>query len=75
VILTPLVFPGQGCHGRDRGVRKLTGENLEVVWAKFSNFKLGCLVVYAIAQRMQARPSLELKARPRFCPVRLSLSM
>ncbi len=75
MILPPLVFPGEGCHARGRGVRMLTGENLEVVWAEFSNFKLGCLVMYAIAQHMQARQILELKARPRFCPVSLSVSL
>ncbi len=52
-----------------RGARKLTGENLKAVWAEFSTFKLGCFVMYAIAQHIQqAHPNLELKTRPRFCP-------
>jgi len=39
------------------------------------NFKLGLFVLHAIAQHMQARPSLELKTQPRVHPVSLSLSM
>jgi hypothetical protein len=38
-------------------------------------FMLGHLVMHAIARHIQARPNLELKTRPRFCPVSLSLSM
>ncbi len=38
------------------------------------NFELGCFVMYAIARHIQARPSLELKTRPRFHPVTRSLS-
>jgi hypothetical protein len=33
------------------------------------NFKLCCFVMCAIAQHIQARLSLELKTRPRFCPL------
>ncbi len=36
------------------------------------NFKLGCFVWCTIAWPVQARPSLELKTRPRFRPVILS---
>ena len=39
------------------------------------NFKLGYFVMCTIARPIQARPSLELKTRPRFRPVSLSLSM
>ncbi len=39
------------------------------------NFKLGCFVMYAIPWDIQARLSLELKTRPRFCPASFSLSM
>ncbi len=54
-----------------RGVRKLTGENLKVVWLS----KLGCFVMCTIVWPIQARSSLELKTQNRFRPVRLSLSM
>ncbi len=39
------------------------------------SFKLGRFVMYAIAQHLQTRPRLELKTRPKFCPVSLSLPM
>ncbi len=39
------------------------------------NFKSGCFVICTIAWPIKARPSLELKTRPRFRPVSLSLSM
>ncbi len=50
-------------------------ESLRVDWASFFYFKLGLFVMHAIAQHMHARPSLELKIWPRFCPVNLSLSI
>jgi len=37
------------------------------------NFKLGCFVIHSIAQNTQARPSLELNTRTRFCSDSLSL--
>ncbi len=58
-----------------REARKLTGENLKVVLGRVFNFKLGCFVMYTIAWHIQARLILELKTRPSFCPVSLSLSM
>ncbi len=57
------------------GVQKLTGDNLKVVLAKFSTFNLGCFVMYANAQCIQARPGLELKTWPRLCPVSFSSSV
>jgi hypothetical protein len=36
-----------------RGVQKLTGENLKVIWAEFSTFKLGHFVMYAMAWYIQ----------------------
>ncbi len=58
-----------------RGARKLTGENLKVVWAEFSTL-VGpfCYVCNYMAYR-EACLSLELQTRPRFRPVSLSLSM
>ncbi len=45
-----------------QGAQKLTGENLEVVWAmsQIFYFKLGHFVTYPIAQYIQARLSLNL---------------
>jgi hypothetical protein len=56
-------------------IKELTGENLKVVRTKFSTFKLDPFVMHAIGRDIQARPSLEFKTLPRFCPVSLSLSM
>ncbi len=56
------------------GVQKLMGDNLKVVLAKFSTLNLGCFIMYANERHIQARPGLELKTWPRFCPVSLSLS-
>ncbi len=39
------------------------------------NFKSGCFVIHTIAWFTQAQLSLELKTRPRCCPVSLGLSM
>jgi hypothetical protein len=39
------------------------------------NFKIGCFVISAISWHKRERPNLELKTRPRFCPVSLSLSL
>ncbi len=41
--------------------------------ARVFNIKLGYFAMYALAQHIQARLSLELKTRPRFCPVSLIL--
>jgi hypothetical protein len=57
----------------DRGVQKLTGDNLKVVAAEFSTYSLAVFVMSVIAWHTHARPQLELKTRPRFCPVSLSL--
>ncbi len=58
-----------------RGAQKLTGENLKVVWAKFSTLSLAVLQNVYNSLPIQTWPSLDLKTRPRFCPVSLSLSM
>jgi hypothetical protein len=58
-----------------QGAQKLMGENLKFVWDEFSTLSLAVLVMSVIARHSQARPCLELKTRPRFCPVSLSLSM
>jgi hypothetical protein len=39
------------------------------------NFKLGSFHMYTTAQRIQVRPILELKTRPRFHPINSSLPM
>jgi hypothetical protein len=53
--------------------RKLMGENLRVVWAKFSTLILPVLQNVYNPWPVQTR--LDLKTQPRFCPVSLSLSM
>ncbi len=54
---------------------KANGRESESCLGPVFNFKLGRLVMHAIALHIQARPSLELKTRPRFRPVSISLSM
>jgi hypothetical protein len=59
----------------NRGARKLTGENLKVVWAEFSTLSEAVLQSVHGFWPIHTRPSLDLKARSRFRPVSLSLSM
>jgi hypothetical protein len=49
--------------------------DLKVVSAKFSTLSLAVFVISIIAWHTQARPSLELKIRPRYSPISLSSSM
>jgi hypothetical protein len=58
---------------RQLGAQKLTGENLKVVWAKFSTLSLAVFVMSIIAWYRQTRSYLKLKTQPRFCPVIISL--
>ena len=51
------------------GERKLTGVNLKAVWAEFSTLSWAVFVLTVTACHRQARPRLEFKTRPRFCPV------
>ncbi len=51
------------------------GENFKVVCAKFSTLSQVVFVMSVIARHTQARACLDLKTRPRFCPVSLSLSI
>ncbi len=44
--------------------QNLTGENLKVVWAKFSTLSQAVFIIGVTAQHTQARPHLELKTRP-----------
>ncbi len=57
------------------GVQKLMGENLKVVWAKFSTLSWAVLIISATAWYRQKRQHFKLKTQLRFCPVNLSLSM
>jgi len=60
------------------GARKLTRDNLEVVWARFSTLSSAVFVMSVIRLHAQAQPHLELKTRARICPANLnslSLSM
>jgi hypothetical protein len=57
-----------------RGAQKPTGKNLKVVAAEFSTLSQAVFVMSVIAWRRQARPHLELKTQPWFCPVSSSLS-
>jgi hypothetical protein len=52
-----------------RGARQLKGENLKVVWAEFSTLSWAILLFIAHIMSIYARPCLELKTEPRFCPV------
>jgi hypothetical protein len=58
-----------------RGVQKLTGKNLKVVWGQVFHFKLDSFAVIKEVHGAKARPCLKLKTRPRFYPASLSLSM
>jgi hypothetical protein len=58
-----------------QGSTKAHGREPKSGLGQVFNIKLGYFAMYALAQHIQARPSLELKTRPRFCPVSLSLSM
>jgi hypothetical protein len=54
---------------RGGGSTKANGREPKSCLSRVFNFKLGCIVMYTIAQHIQARPSLELKTRPRFRPL------
>ncbi len=45
------------------------GENLKIVLAEFSTLSLAAFVMGVIASHRQARPHLDLKTWPWFCPV------
>ncbi len=51
------------------------GETLKLVWAEFSTLSQADFIMSPIALHAQACSHLELKTRPRFCLVSLSLSM
>jgi hypothetical protein len=57
------------------GSVKVNGREPKSCLARVFNFKLGCFVMCTIARPIHAWPSLELKTRLRFSPIRLSLSM
>jgi hypothetical protein len=48
------------------------GDNLIVVQAEFSTFSHAVFVKGVVVLHRQARPHLEMKTRPRFCPINLS---
>ncbi len=58
-----------------RGAEYLTGENLKVVWAKFSTLFYIILLYCAVSACRDMQPLLELKTQPRVHPVSLSVSM
>jgi hypothetical protein len=58
-----------------QGALKLSEENLKVVWTKFSTLSLAVLQNVYNSWPVQTRLSLDLKTRPRFCPVSSSLSI
>jgi hypothetical protein len=47
---------------------KAGGDNLKVIWIKFSHSKFGCFILNIIATLREARLHLQLKIQPRFCP-------
>ncbi len=57
------------------GSVKANGRKAKSCLCRVFNFKLGYFVMPALARHIQACPSQELKTRPRFCLVSLSLSM
>ncbi len=57
----------------NQGVVKLTGDNLIFDRTKFSALSQAVFVMIVITWHTGAHPHLELKTRPRFCPVSLSL--
>ncbi len=57
------------------GSAKANGREPKSCLGRVFNFKFGCFVMCTVACPIQARPSLELKTRPRFRPVSLSLTM
>ncbi len=57
------------------GARKVTGDNLKVVWAEFSTLSLAVLQNVYNPWPVQTRLSLDLKTRSRFRSVSLSLPM
>ncbi len=59
----------------EQGARYLTGDNLKVVWAKFSTLSKVILLYCALSAWHDMQPLLELKIWPRVCPVGSSLSM
>ncbi len=61
------LWGGEG--GGDRVAWKLMGEKTKVFLVWVFNLKLCCFVMSTIAWHSQARPDLQLKTRPRFCPV------
>ncbi len=52
---------------------KDNGREPKSCFGRVFNFKLGCFVMCTIVWPVQAQTILELKTRPRFCPVSLSL--
>jgi hypothetical protein len=48
-----------------QGVQKVRKEIIKIVWAEFSTLSLAVFVMHAIAQHIQAHPSLELKTHPK----------
>jgi hypothetical protein len=53
--------------------RKLSGDNLKLVWAEFSTISWAVLKMCMKLMYVDAQPSLWLKTRPRFRPVSKSL--
>ncbi len=58
-----------------RGARYLMGENLKVVWAKFSTISQVVLLYCAVSAWHDMQPLPRLKTRTRVCPVSKSLSI
>ena len=60
-----LIFFGNVRVGQIREARYLTGENLKVVWAKFSTLSQVILLYCALSAWHDMQPLLQLKTRPR----------
>ncbi len=67
--LGSLAVPGEYFEHGMAGSVKANGSEPKSCLGRVFNFKLDCFVMYAIERHIQAHPSLELKTRPRFCPV------
>jgi hypothetical protein len=61
------------CHKSESA--KANGREPKSCLGRAFNFKLARFVMHRIPRHIQARPSLELKIKPRFRPVSSSLSM
>jgi hypothetical protein len=71
----PLAVLAAGMPVDEAGSAKANGREPKTGLGRVFNFKLGCLDDVRVVIYADARQHLQLKTRPRFSPVSLSLSM